>query len=50
MMGISKQAVHKRVHLGGVVYAALEAARSNGAVVRLDAMLQTRAMSWPRRA
>ena len=44
MMGISKQAVHKRVQLGETVYIALETARSHGAVVRLDAMRQTRAM------
>jgi hypothetical protein len=44
MMGISKQAVHKRVQLGEAVYVALETARSHGAVVRLDAMRQTRAM------
>lgn len=43
MMGTSKQAVHKRVKLGEAVYLALETARSNGAVVRLDAMRQTRA-------
>ena len=44
IMGISKQAVHKRVQLGERVYIALEAARSNGAVVRLADMRQARAM------
>lgn len=43
IMGISKQAVHKRVQLGEIVYARLEAARANGAVVRLADMRQTRA-------
>ena len=44
IMGISKQAVHKRVKLGERVYVALETARANGAVVRLDAVRQARAM------
>lgn len=43
LMGISKQAVHKRVKLGEIVYHRLEAARANGAVVRLADMRQTRA-------
>jgi hypothetical protein len=43
IMGISKQAVHKRVQLGQAVYANLEAARANGAVVRLADMRQARA-------
>ena len=43
IMGISKQAVHKRVQLGEVVYARLEAARASGAVVRLADMRKTRA-------
>lgn len=43
LMGISKQAVHKRVKLGEAVYARLEAARANGAIVRLADMRQTRA-------
>jgi hypothetical protein len=43
IMGVSKQAIHKRVQLGERVYTMLEAARSNGAVVRLDTMRQARA-------
>lgn len=45
IMGISKQAVHKRVRLGEPVYARLEIARTNGAIVRLADMRQTRAAS-----
>jgi hypothetical protein len=44
LMGISKQAVWKRVQLGQAVYEKLEAARANGAVVRLADMRKTRAL------
>jgi len=43
IMGISKQAVHKRVKLGEAVHARLEAAKADGAVVRLEDMRQARA-------
>lgn len=43
IMGISKQAVHKRVQLGEAVYLRLEAARADGAVIRLADMRRTRA-------
>ena len=43
IMGISKQAVHKRVKLGEAVDARLEAAKADGALVRLDDMRQSRA-------
>lgn len=43
ILGISKQAVHKRVQLGETVWHALEAARANGPVVRLEDMRQARA-------
>lgn len=43
ILGISKQAVHKRVQLGEQVYARLEAARADGAVIRLADMRRTRA-------
>ena len=42
IMGVSKQAVHKRVQLGEQVYARLEAARANGAIVRLADVRATR--------
>jgi hypothetical protein len=43
LMGISKQAVHKRVQLGGEVFARLEAAKASGALVRLEDLRQARA-------
>jgi hypothetical protein len=43
ILGISKQAVHKRVKLGEAVYDQIEAARASGALVRLDDMRQARA-------
>ena len=43
IMGITKQGVHKRVKLGEQVVARLEAARANGAVVRLADLRQIRA-------
>jgi hypothetical protein len=43
MDGITKQAIHKRVRLGGEVFARLEAARANGAVVRLADVRAARA-------
>jgi hypothetical protein len=43
ILGISKQAVHKRVQLGQAVWNALEAAKANGPVVRLDDMRKSRA-------
>jgi hypothetical protein len=42
-MGISKQAVHKRVRLGEAVLGRLAAARNNGAIVRLADMRKKRA-------
>jgi hypothetical protein len=36
VLGVSKQAVAKRVHLGEDVFVRLEAARAAGALVRLD--------------
>jgi hypothetical protein len=43
IMGISKQAVHKRVQAGEQVFLRLEAAKANGAVVRLADMRAARA-------
>lgn len=43
ILGVSKQAVHKRVRLGEEVYVRLEAARAGGAVVRLADVRQARA-------
>jgi hypothetical protein len=43
IMGISKQAVHKRVQEGEQVFLRLEAAKASGAVVRLADMRAARA-------
>src|ERR1700685_4150482 len=43
ILGVSKQAVHKRVGLGEEVYVRLEAARAGGAVVQLADVRQARA-------
>jgi hypothetical protein len=43
IIGVSRQAVHKRVRLGERVLARLAAARGNGAIVRLQDMRRTRA-------
>jgi hypothetical protein len=43
IIGVSRQAVHKRVRLGEAVLSRLAAARNNGAVVRLADMRQARA-------
>jgi hypothetical protein len=43
IVGVSRQAIHKRVGLGERVLARLAAARSNGAIVRLEDMRKTRA-------
>jgi hypothetical protein len=45
IMGISKQAVHKRVQLGEEVFLRLEAAKASGALVRLDDMRRARALA-----
>jgi len=43
ILDISKQAVHKRVRLGEQVFARLEAARADGAIVRLADIRAARA-------
>ncbi len=43
ILGVSKQAVHKRVQLGEQVFTRLEAARADGAVVRLADIRAARA-------
>jgi hypothetical protein len=43
MLGVSPQAVHKRTRLGEEVFTRLEAARSAGALVRLDDVRASRA-------
>jgi len=43
ILGVTKQAVHKRVRLGEQVYLAIEAARAGGAVVRLADIRAARA-------
>jgi hypothetical protein len=43
IVGVSRQAVHKRVRLGERVLSRLAAARSSGAIVRLDDLRKTRA-------
>jgi hypothetical protein len=43
ILGVSKQAIHKRVGLGEEVWVRLEAARADGAVVRLADMREARA-------
>lgn len=43
IMGVSKQAIHKRVQLGEQVFLRLEAARASGAVVRLADLRAARA-------
>jgi hypothetical protein len=43
ILGVSKQAVHKRVQAGEDVFTRLEAARSAGALVRLGDVRQSRA-------
>jgi len=48
MLGVSKQAVHKRVKLGEAVYVRLEAAKAAGPVVRLGDFRQARAAELAR--
>ena len=43
IVGVSRQAIHKRVRLGQAVLGRLMAARSNGAIVRLEDMRKARA-------
>jgi hypothetical protein len=43
ILGVSKQAVHKRVQLGEQVFNRLEAAKASGAVIRLADMRAARA-------
>ncbi len=43
IVGVSRQAIHKRVGLGEAVLGRLAAARSRGAIVRLEDMRRTRA-------
>ena len=43
ILGVSKQAIHKRVGLGEEVFVRLEAAKASGAVVRLADMRAARA-------
>ena len=43
ILGVSKQAVHKRVQLGEQVFNQLEAAKASGAVIRLADMRAARA-------
>lgn len=45
ILGVSKQAVHKRVGLGEQVMARLQLARANGAVIRLADMRRSRAQA-----
>lgn len=43
ILGVSKQAIHKRARLGEEVFTRLEAARSAGALIRLADVRQSRA-------
>lgn len=45
ILGVSKQAIHKRVGLGEAVFVRLEAIRSRGALVRLSDMRARRAQA-----